>query len=140
LNAEVSVTMDSTSIELPGSTIAAVTVEDGTVRIEFEPAYLIKSMTGSLERTRWRQNGALVFEDAELDRQDPLPALPAECSGGDVGENVYTYRDMIPVPLASRGQAHCSLKIADATVRVSAKAVRLEMRETAKYIEHLRPE
>lgn len=131
--------MDSTSIELPGSRVSAVTVEDGTVRIVFEPAYLIKSMTGSVERTRWRQNGALVFEGAELDDDIPLPTLPAECSGGDVGENIYTYRDMIPVPLESRGQAHCALKIGDAEVRVTAKAVRLEMQETAKYIEHLRP-
>ena len=37
--------MDSSSIELPGSRIAAVKVEGDTVRIEFEPAYLIKSMT-----------------------------------------------------------------------------------------------
>ena len=132
--------MDSTSIQLPGSRIAAVTVEDGTVRIEFEPAYLIKSMTGSVERTRWRQNGALVFEGAELDEDFPLPAFPAECSGGDVGENIYTYRDMIPVPLESRGRAHCALKIGDAEVRLSASAVRLEMQDTAKYIEHLRPE
>jgi len=132
--------MDSSSIELPGSRIVAVKVEGETVRIEFEPAYLIKSMTGSVERTRWRQNGALVFEGAELDDESALPALPAECSGGDVGENVYTYRDMIPVPLESRGQAHCALRVGDAVVRVSARAVRLEMQETAKYIEHLRPE
>jgi len=132
--------MDSTSIELPGSTIAAVKMDGGTVRIEFEPAYLIKSMTGSLERTRWRQNGALVFEDAELGQEDPLPVLPDDCSGGDVGENVYTYRDMVPVPLESRGQAHCALKVGNAVIRVSAGAVRLEMQDTAKYIEHLRPE
>ena len=132
--------MDSTSIELPGSRIAAVKVDGGTVRIEFEPAYLIKSMTGSLERTRWQQNGALVFEDAELDPDDELPVLPGDCSGGDVGENVYTYRDMVPVPLESRGRAHCALKVGDAMVRVSAGAVRLEMQDTAKYIEHLRPE
>ena len=38
--------MDSTSIELPGSIIAAVKTDGDTVRIEFEPAYLVKSMTG----------------------------------------------------------------------------------------------
>ena len=44
--------MDSTSIQLPGSTIAGVTIDGDTVRIRFEPAYLIKTMTGSVERTR----------------------------------------------------------------------------------------
>ena len=132
--------MDSTSIELPGSNIAAVKVDGATVRIEFEPAYLVKSMTGSLERTRWRQNGALVFDDAELDDESPLPVFPAECSGGDVGENVYTYRDMIPVPLESRGHAHCALKVGDTVVHVSARGVHLDMQGVPKYIEHLRPE
>ena len=131
--------MDATNIELPGSRIAGVTVEGATVRVRFEPAYLIKTMTGSVERTRWWQNGELVFEGALL-AADP-PALPAECRGGDVGENVYTYRDMIPVPLASRGRAHCRLRVADAEtpLEVSAEAVTLVMEGVPKYIEHLRP-
>ena len=132
--------MDSTSIELPGSIIAAVTTDGDTVRIEFEPAYLIKNMTGSVERTRWHQNGALVFEHAELDDRAVLAILPAECTGGDVGENIFTYRDMVPVPLESRGQAHCALRLGDATLRVTAQSVRLEMQDVPRYIEHLRPE
>ena len=131
--------MDSTSIQLPGSEIAAVTVDGDRIRIRFEPAYLIKTMTGSVERTRWRQNGSLVFEGAELDQDQALPALPAACDGGDVGENVYTYRDMVPVPLESRGRAHCVLKVGDGVIRVEGTAVRLEMEDVPRYIEHLRP-
>jgi hypothetical protein len=133
--------MDSTSIALPGSQISAVTVDGDTVRVHFEPAYLIKHMTGSVERTRWWQNGALVFDGATLDPESPLPEFPAECHGGDVGENVYTYRDMVPVPLESRGRAHCALKTGDAgLIRVEGSGVRLEMIDVPKYIEHLRPE
>ena len=134
--------MDSTSIDLVGSKISAVSVEGTTVKVRFEPAYLIKTMTGSVERTRWWQNGNLVFEGATLDDSQPLPQLPGDCSGGDIGENVYTYRDMVPVPLESMGRAHCDLKIegSDATIRVQAEAVTLELEDVAKYIEHLRPE
>jgi hypothetical protein len=132
--------MDSTSIELPGSIISAVKSDGDTVRIEFEPAYLVKSMTGSAERTRWRQNGALVFEHAELDDASALALLPAECTGGDVGENIYTYRDMVPVPLESRGHAHCALRVADGMLHVTAGSVRLEMQDVPRYIEHLRPQ
>lgn len=131
--------MDSTSIQLPGSTIAGVTVDGDSVRVRFAPAYLIKTMTGSVERTRWRQDGALVFEGAQLDEAQAMPALPAECTGGDVGENVYTYRDMIPIPLDSRGRAHCLLRVGDGVIRVDGEAVRLEMEEVPRYIEHLRP-
>ncbi|MCB1774495.1 MAG: hypothetical protein KDI88_12830 [Gammaproteobacteria bacterium] len=131
--------MDSTSIELPGSRISAVDVDGDTIRVVFEPAYLVKTMTGSVERTRWWQNGALVFEGARLDEDDPMPKLPAECAGGDVGENVYTYRDMIPVPLVSQGSAHCALKVDGAVIRIDATGVRLDLDGVPKYIEHLRP-
>jgi hypothetical protein len=131
--------MDSTHIELPGSEITAVTVDGDTVRIAFEPAYLIKSMTGSVERTRWWQNGVLVFEQAELDAEDLPATFPVTCDGGDVGENVYTYRDMVPVPLNSRGRAHCVLKAGEGVIRVAGAAVHLDMQAMPKYIEHLRP-
>ncbi|MFM1891925.1 MAG: hypothetical protein RLZ44_1002 [Pseudomonadota bacterium] len=131
-------TMDATHIELKGSRITAVGVDGDRVRIRFEPAYLIKSMTGSQERTKWRQNGELVFADAEL--VGAVPPLPAECEGGDVGENVYTYRDMVPVPLDSRGRAHCALKlVGGGMLEVRGTAVRLSMEDVPKYIEHLRP-
>ena len=134
--------MDASSIELPGSQISAVIVEGDTVRVRLEPAYIIKTMTGSVERTKWWQNGELVFGDAELDDEQPLPALPAECVGGDVGENVYTYRDMIPLPLESRGHAHCTLKLrdSDAVIRIQGRSVTLVMDDVPKYIEHIRPE
>ncbi len=125
---------------MPGSLISAVEVDGETISVRFEPAYLIKMMTGSAERTRWRQSGALVFDGAELADDEPLPELPAECLGGDVGENVYTYRDMVPVPLESRGHVHCAIKTANGNVRISGTALRLVMDDVPKYIEHLRPE
>lgn len=131
--------MDSTSIELPGSMISAVEVDGDRVRVVFAPAYLFKTMTGSQERTKWWQNGAIEFFGAQLIDDAPLPDLPAACLGGDVGENVYTYRDMIPVPLESRGRAHCALRVGDSVINIEAEGLRLVMDGVAKYIEHQRP-
>ena len=131
--------MDSSTIELVGSRITAVAVDGDVVRIRFEPAYIVKTMTGSTERTRWWQNGELVFAGAEVDGE--LPEVPADCAGGDVGENVYTYRDMIPLPLQSRGHVRCDLRVqgSDTHIRVSGAAVELRMEGVPKYIEHVRP-
>ncbi len=131
--------MDLTSIELPGSVIQRLQVEGDRVRIRFEPAYLIQTMTGSEERTRWRQNIELVFGDAELLEGGDLK-LPAACAGGDVILNVYTYRDMVPVPLEGRGRAGCLLRVegADQRIRVEAESVQLEREDLPRYIEHLR--
>ena len=134
--------MDSANIDLVGSKISSITVEDESVTVRFEPAYIVKTMTGSLERTRWWQNCELVFDGAELDDEQALPELPADCTGGDVGENIYTYRDMVPLPLESRGRAHCVLRVegSDLEIRVNAEAVTLEVEGVPKYIEHIRPE
>jgi hypothetical protein len=131
--------MDSSTIELPGSRIQSVAVDGDLVRIRFEPAYIVKTLTGSTERTRWWQNGELVLAGARFEAD--LPPLPATCAGGDVGENVYTYRDMIPVPLRSRGHVRCDLRVeaSEARIRVTAEAVELRMEDAPKYIEHVRP-
>ncbi len=134
-------TMDSSNIDLPGSEIESIDLDDGVLRVRFSRAYIIKTMTGSVERTKWWQMGDLVMEGVEVAGELPRGTLLV-CAGGDVGENVYTYRDMIPLPLDSRGRAHCALSFegTDQKLTAIAETVRLEMRGTPKYIEHIRPE
>jgi hypothetical protein len=130
--------MDSTTIDLPGSEIESITLQEGQLILRFSRAYLIKTLSGSVERTRWWQAGELIFDDAEVDGE--LPECPCVCDGGDVGENVYTYRDMIPIPLASQGRAHCALRMRGQEQPLLARAggVRLAMDDRPHYIEHLR--
>ena len=132
--------MDSSSIELPGSEVESVTVDGATVRVRFARAHVVKTMTGSVERTRWWQKGEMVFEQADLEGEPPV--LPGVCTGGDVYDNVYTYRDMVPLPLETRGRAGCSLRFEDTDARlvVTAGALRLDMDDVPKYVGHIRPE
>jgi len=130
--------VDSSSIDLPGSELESIDLNDGVLRVRFSRAYIIQTMTGSVERTRWWQAGELVMEGAEVDGE--LPAGPLVCAGGDVGENIYTYRDMIPLPLDSRGRTHCALRFkgSDQTLNADAETVRLKMQGTPKYLEHIK--
>ncbi|MEN8177201.1 MAG: hypothetical protein ABFS39_01100 [Pseudomonadota bacterium] len=130
--------MDSTTIELPGSEIDSITLTEGKLSVNFSRAIIIKTISDSDERTRWWQAGALVFEDPEI--EGDIPGCPCICDGGDVGENIYTYRDMLPLPLKSKGHAHCDLKIKDQpeSLKVVATGVELEMEDRPHYIEHLR--
>jgi len=131
--------MDSSSIELPGSEVESISLEAGILRARFSRAYIIKTMTGSEESTRWWQAGELVMEGAEAESE--LPRGPLTCDGGDVDDNVFTYRDMVPMPLDSRGRTGCDLRFRgiDKHLRVSAQTLRLEMLAAPKYIEHIRP-
>ena len=136
--------MDSSSIRLPGSELSEISFADGRLRVRFAHAYIIKTMTGSAEKTLWWQAGELVLDEAQL--LEPLPVQePGQslvCDGGDIDENVYTYRDMIPIPLESRGHCACDLKLqgSDARIKAQGASVRLQMTATPKYIEHIRPE
>jgi len=131
--------MDTSSIKLPGSEIAEIRIDGDQVVVQFSRATLIKSMGGSKERTRWWQAGKLCFAGATVTEQPA--AGPLVCSGGDVGENIYTYRDMIPIPLNSQGRAHCSLQFegSDRRLQVEAESVELVMEDRPRYIEHIRP-
>ncbi|RDH90067.1 MAG: hypothetical protein DIZ77_14250 [endosymbiont of Seepiophila jonesi] len=132
--------METTSIDLPGCEIESITFEVGVLRVRFSRAYIVKTLTGSEERTRWWQAGEMILEGAEVEGE--LPAAPCVCDGGDVGENVYTYRDMVPLPLESRGRAHCALKIRDSGLVLKAQAdgIKLVMDDRPHYIEHIKPE
>ena len=130
--------MDSSTIQLPGSEIERISLQQGCLRVSFSRAYIVKTMTGSNEKTLWWQAGDLVLEGAEAEQR--IPSGPAVCDGGDIDENVYTYRDMIPVPLDSRGRTRCELKLRDSDekVVVRGETVRLELSGTPKYIRHVR--
>ncbi len=130
--------METISIELRGAEIDRIEFADGVMRLHFPRVHIVKTMTGSKERTLWWQAGTLVVEGAEL--LAPLPYAPVVCSGGDIDENIYTYRDMIPVPLNGRGRVACDLRLVDSEVRVNVRGetIRLDMEGVAKYIEHIR--
>jgi len=132
--------VDSSSIELPGSEIEGGTVQGDEVRVRFGRAYIIKTMTGSVERTRWWQRGDLVLAGAQI--MGDVPAFPLVCAGGDIFDNVFTYRDMVPLPLETRGRVGCDLGFRghEGRLRVDAGQMRLEMEGVPKYIEHMRPE
>lgn len=131
--------MDTSSIQLPGSEIERIELLGGELHIAFSRAYIIKTLTGSLEQTRWWQAGTLILTDAAVEGR--LPEGPLICAGGDVGENIYTYRDLIPIPFQSRGQARCDLRFQETPepLVATARAIRLELRDVPKYIEHIRP-
>jgi len=131
--------MDSSSIRLPESEIATIALSEGQLRIHFARAYIVKTMTGSVEQTLWWQAGDLILDGAEP--TTPLPSGPCVCAGGDIEDNIYTYRDMIPIPLISRGHARCVLRCRahETPLIATGHAIRLELHDVPKYLRHLRP-
>lgn len=137
--------MDSSSIDLPGSEIDTISFDNGALRIHFTKALITKTMTGSIERTSWWQTGDLIFTDAELIDAELIDVLPSGsliCTGGDIIDNFYTFRDMLPIPFEGRGKIHCLLRFQNhqQVLRATAQTVHLKLVGVAKYIEHIRPD
>jgi hypothetical protein len=130
--------VDSSQIELNGSEIRSIDCADGVMHIRFARALIVKTMTGSRERTRWWQAGELVLEGVVS--VTALPQGPLICAGGDLDANVFTYRDLVPIPFSCRGHIRCVLRLDGLPEPVIAEAasVRLEMAAVPKYIEHIR--
>lgn len=131
--------MDSISLDLKGSEIESVVLEENRLSVVFSRAYLTKTLTGSVEQTRWWQSGRLEMEGAEL--ESAIPFGPLVCESGEIEENIYSYRDMVPMPCDGRGHIRCTLRFVDVPhpLIVSGKSIRLTMDGTPRYIEHLRP-
>jgi hypothetical protein len=130
--------VDSIDIDLRGTEISGIELDQGQLLIHFARAYLIKTLTGSAETTRWWQTGSLVIDGVE--QVPTIPPGSLVCLGGDLEDNIYTYRDMIPVPLESRGRIRCALRFAENAVQLVAEGtgIRLRLAGSPKYIEHLR--
>ncbi|MBK1629563.1 hypothetical protein CKO31_02170 [Thiohalocapsa halophila] len=132
--------MDSSSIQLADSHIDSIEHTAERLRIHFSRAVIIKTMTGSAEKTLWWQSGDLLLDAPELD--GPVPEGPLACAGGDIDDNIYTYRDMIPLPLSSRGAIRVELHFQGEApdLVASGSAIELKMHDVPKYQRHIRDE
>ncbi len=130
--------MDSSSIQLADSQIDVIEHTPERLRIHFSRAIIIKTMTGSAEKTLWWQAGDLLLSQPEL--HGVLSPTPLTCTGGDIDDNIYTYRDMIPLPLASRGAIRVELHFHNGVPALVASggAIALDMHDAPKYQRHIR--
>jgi hypothetical protein len=129
-----------TLLSFPGSEIERVVHEDSRVTVSFSPFYILVSLGGAEERTRWRQAGEMVIEDARID--DDFPRCPCVVAAGEFRNNMYLYKDLVPLPLDSRGDVACTLRFegTDDSTTLSGSSIRLNPLGERKYIEHIRPE
>jgi len=97
-----------------------------------------RSTENAFEDSLWTQAVNITVRNYSLDGE--LPACPCEISGGDITNNIYTYRDHAPLPINWRGDVRCSLKVAgsDAAFSISGDTMQLEQIETPRYIRHVK--
>jgi hypothetical protein len=127
----------SYTLQLPEARLESTDRNKDAITLRFSQVYLVQEMENAFEDSLWTQAVNLTIGDYSLDGE--LPACPCEISGGDITNNIYTYRDHAPLPINWRGDVRCTLKVAgsDAVFSISGHTMQLEQLETPRYIRHI---
>ena len=128
----------SYTLQLPEARLESIDRDADAITLHFSQVYLVQEMENTFEDSLWTQAVNLGIRDYSLDGE--LPACPCEISGGDITNNIYTYRDHTPLPINWRGDVRCTLKIAgsDTAFSISGASMQLEQIETPRYIRHIK--
>jgi hypothetical protein len=129
----------SYTLQLPDALLESIDRDADAITLHFSEVQLVQEMENAFDDSLWTQAINLTIGgDCSLDGE--LPACPCEISGGDIVNNIYTYRDHAPLPINWRGDVRCTLKIAgsDAVFSISGNTMQLEQLETPRYLRHIK--
>lgn len=130
--------MDTTSsLQLPGARLERIEQEDDTVTLHFSLIHLVQVMEGAFQDSLWKQACDLVIRNVAIDGK--LPQCPCEIQGGDMIDNIYTYRDHAPLPIDWNGSVGCKFTVAGSSTAFSidGTAMKMEMLDHPRYIRHI---
>lgn len=126
-------------LQLPGALLESIGREaDDCITLHFSKVFLVQEMEGAIEDSLWTQTVSLTICDIEIDGE--LPDCPCEISGGDLTNNIYTYRDHAPLPISWRGELRCKLSVAgkEQGVTISGSSMQLEQIDHPRYLKHIK--
>ena len=128
----------SYTLQLPEARLESIDRDADTITLRLSRAFLVQEMENAFEDSLWTQAMNLSIRDYSLDGE--LPDCPCEIGGGDMTNNIYTYRDHAPLPINWRGDVRCTIRVAgsEAEFGISGSSMQLEQLETPRYLRHIK--
>lgn len=127
----------SYTLQLPGALLESIDHRDDEITLHFSQVHLVQEMEGAFEDSLWTQAVRLTIRGASLEGE--LPACPCELKGGDLTDNIYTYRDHAPLPINWRGEVRCKLLVTGADgFSIEGSAMQLQQLDHPRYIRHIK--
>ena len=126
------------TLQIPGAQLESIEQADNEITLHFSQVQLVQEMEGAIEDSLWTQAVNLVIRDIEIEGE--LPACPCVIKGGDMVDNIFTYRDHAPLPINWRGEVRCMLTVegSDATFSIDGESMQLEQIDHPHYIKHVK--
>jgi hypothetical protein len=130
--------MDTTSsLQLPGARLERIEREVDSISLHFSLVHLVQVMEGAFQDSLWKQACELVIRNVKIDGE--LPPCPCEIQGGDMINNIYTYRDHAPLPIDWNGSVGCKFTVAGSgtVFSIDGTAMQMKMIDHPRYIRHI---
>ena len=130
---------DTTQIlQLPGAQLESIEQGEDEITLHFSHVQLVQEMENAIEDSLWTQAIDLTIKGIELEGE--LPACPCEVTGGDLTDNIFTYRDHAPLPINWRGTVSCKLNVAghDTGFTISGDLLKVDPIAHPRYIKHIK--
>ena len=130
---------DTTQIlQLSGAQLASIQQDADEVTLHFSQVQLVQEMENAFEDSLWTQAIDLTIQGIEIEGE--LPACPCEITGGDLIDNIFTYRDHAPLPINWRGEVCCKLRVAgdDTGFTISGTSLNVNQIDNPRYIKHVK--
>jgi len=125
-------------LQLPGAQLASIEQGEDEITLHFSQVQLVQEMENAIEDSLWTQAINLSIKGIELEGE--LPACPCEITGGDLIDNIFTYRNHAPLPINWQGEVCCKLTVAgnDSGFTISGIAINVEQLDNPRYIKHFK--
>ena len=128
------------TLQLPGAQLESIEQGDNEITLHFSQFHIVQEMENTYEDSLWTQACNLLLRNIEV--SGDLPDCPCEIKGGDLINNIFTYRDHAPLPIDWRGETGCKFTVAgsDAVFSIDAGYLQVERLEHPRYIKHTKRE
>jgi hypothetical protein len=124
-------------LQIPGAQLERIERDDvDRITLHFSQVHMVQEMEGAFEDSLWSQAVRLTLHDIELEGE--LPACPCVLQGGELTNNIYTWRNEVALPINWRGDVGCKLTVAGNSFGIRANRMSLEQIDYPRYIKHIK--
>jgi len=121
--------------EFEGSQIVSIKHEGDDLVLQLEPFFLLKSLAGSIDQTRWQQQGKLVIKNATISGKTDVTGI---ISSGQLTHNAFVFRDEVPMPVSVQGEVSLRLKVGNEDeLVIDCEQLELLPLGLEKYVAHI---
>lgn len=125
-------------LQIPGAQLESIDRSEDEITLHFSKVELIQKMENAFEDSLWTQAINLTLKGISVDGD--LPEAACEIQKGELTDNIYTYRDSVPMPVDWHGEVNCTFAITGTGREFSIDGTSMQLEQIAhpRYIKHFK--